>query len=314
MIYLCLAIMRMFPARKIRNSKQARMERGRMNQADQTGKTGKVIQANQEGVSPDEVLKEIKERPTRRWNWARRVLLALLAVVLVALAGMGVWLADYYHADGVYDRVAQQAVSLEVAQNKSEIVVGDRKAQTGIVFYPGAKVDPAAYMPLMLRLAKQGYYCVIVKMPVNLVVLKAGAADSVIARHRSVSRWWIAGHSMGGAMAAQYASKHTDQLQGVILLAAYSTQDISRTKLAVLTIYGSKDGVLNRAHLAKYKKNLPVTSQQAVEIPGGNHARFGDYGLQKGDGTATISRANQQSQTAAAIVGFIREHQVTNGR
>ena len=114
-------------------------------------------------------------------------------------------------------------------------------------------------------------------------------------------------------MAAQYASKHTDQLQGVILLAAYSTQDISRTKLAVLTIYGSKDGVLNRAHLAKYKKNLPVTSQQTVEIPGGNHARFGDYGLQKGDGTATISRANQQSQTAAAIVGFIREYQVTNG-
>lgn len=291
-----------------------------------------------------EGLTESKNRPGRQ-SWLHRLLLAFLAAIFIALVGMGLWLADYYHADGVYDRVARQAVSyelgapgaaqkeipemthkkatrgskrqprvsLEVSRDKSEIVVGDRTSKTGIVFYPGAKVDPAAYMPLMLRLARRGYYCVIVRMPVNLAVLKAGAADSVISRHRSVSRWWIAGHSMGGAMAAQYASRHADQLQGVILLAAYSTQDISRTKLFALTIYGSKDGVLNRSHLARYKKNLPAASQRTVEIPGGNHAQFGDYGSQKGDGTATISRSSQQNRTAAAIVGFIREHQVTSG-
>lgn len=40
-------------------------------------------------------------------------------------------------------------------------------------------------------------------------------------------------------------------------------------------------------------------------IPGGNHAQFGNYGVQKGDGTASISAEEQQVQTALAISNMV---------
>jgi hypothetical protein len=41
-------------------------------------------------------------------------------------------------------------------------------------------------------------------------------------------------------------------------------------------------------------------------IQGGNHAQFGNYGLQPGDGIATISAADQQRQAAALTARLLR--------
>lgn len=118
---------------------------------------------------------------------------------------------------------------------------------TAMVFYPGAKVEASAYAPLMQETAASGIDCFLMKMPANLAIFGINRADVVrsdIAGY-SYDHWYIAGHSLGGTMAANYISKHTDNWDGLILLASYPTDDLSKTKLRVLSAYGSKDDILN---------------------------------------------------------------------
>ena len=114
----------------------------------------------------------------------------------------------------------------------------------------------------------------------------------------------MAGHSLGGSMAASYISKNADTFDGLILLAAYSTADLTDSGLYVSSIYGSEDGVMNREKYGEYMTNLPTGTAETV-IDGGNHAGFGMYGEQKGDGQAKISAAEQIGQTAEIIEHFI---------
>ena len=144
-------------------------------------------------------------------------------------------------------------------------------------------------------------------MPDDFAILNMNAAYRVQKRYPQISNWYIAGHSLGGAMAASYVASHQNDFAGLILLAAYSTSDISESNLKVLSVYGSQDGVLNMANYEKYRSNLPSKGNGFTEliIRGGNHGQFADYGEQKGDGQASISRETQQSLTADAIRDLI---------
>ena len=122
------------------------------------------------------------------------------------------------------------------------------------------KVENTAYAPLLHDLAEDGILCVLVKMPCNLAVLDRNAADSIPERFSEVTDWYIGGHSLGGAMAASYAAKHTDELDGLVLLAAYSTADLTDSGLRVYAAYGSEDGVLNR-------KNTKPTARTSHRTP-----------------------------------------------
>ena len=93
-------------------------------------------------------------------------------------------------------------------------------------------------------------------------------------------------------MAASYAAKHAEEFEGLVLLAAYSTEDLSDSGLKVLSLYGSEDGVLNREKYEEYRSNLPEDTVEYV-IQGGNHAGFGSYGEQEGDGQARVSQGEQ---------------------
>ena len=115
-----------------------------------------------------------------------------------------------------------------------------------------------------------------------------------------IGRWYIGGHSLGGAMAASYATSHAGELDGLVLLAAYSTQNLSNSGLAVLSVYGSEDGVLDMEKYEQYRSNLPADTVEVV-IDGGCHAGFGRYGAQDGDGTPTISSNEQIARTAEEI-------------
>ena len=102
-------------------------------------------------------------------------------------------------------------------------------------------------------------------------------------------------------MAASYLDSHPE-LEGIILLGSYSTADIGDER--ALSIYGSNDSVMNRDKYEQYRSNLPSELTEIV-IEGGNHAYFGMYGEQKGDGKASISATEQISITADAISKFI---------
>jgi len=117
--------------------------------------------------------------------------------------------------------------------------------------------------------------------------------------------WLIGGHSLGGAMAASHLKEKDKDYDALVLLGAYAADDLSGTALRVLSVYGTEDGVMNRE---KYVQSLAYYPAEFTELvlDGGNHANFGDYGAQKGDGEATIARSEQIERTADAIAALIR--------
>jgi pimeloyl-ACP methyl ester carboxylesterase len=176
--------------------------------------------------------------------------------------------------------------------------------ETGLIFYPGGRVDYRSYAPLAREIARQGYTVVIVPMPFNLAVFGAGRAGDVIAAHPEIQHWAIGGHSLGGAMAANYVYGHPDAVSGLALLAAYpaGNNSLADRNLDVLSIYGTQDGAVDQL---KGAQSLLPSETEWVAIEGGNHAGFGWYGPQPGDGTASISREEQQAQTEAAVVELL---------
>ena len=104
--------------------------------------------------------------------------------------------------------------------------------------------------------------------------------------------WYLSGHSLGGAMAASYAADNGENLDGLVLLAAYSTVELPE-HLSVVSIYGSEDKVLNMESFEQGRGYMPEDYTELC-IEGGNHAWFAYYGEQDGDGTASITREEQQ--------------------
>lgn len=153
---------------------------------------------------------------------------------------------------------------------------------------------------------------VIVDVPFNLAVFDIDAPDRVIAREPSITTWVVGGHSLGGAMAAQYAGSHPGAVDGLVLWGSYPAADLADADIAVLSIYGSLDAGLptirNDANLAK----LPATARY-VEISGGNHEQMGSYTGQPNDPPATISRIEQQAQLTTATASFLGALGVATG-
>ena len=232
----------------------------------------------------------------KKWLVAGGVVLLVLAI----LAGVFFcYVSDYYRAEDAALAVLEQDSGITVQDNLT-ILSPAAPTDTAMIFYPGAKVEAEAYLPLLDQIRQTGITCILVHMPFHMAIFDANAAEDVIDQFPAFQHWYIAGHSMGGAMASQFASDHPDQIDGLILMGAYLYGDYPAEK--TLTIYGS----LNQSveDQVDYTENI-------VEIEGGNHAQFGNYGPQKGDPPAAISAEEQQKQTVAAIEAFLAQQ--TNG-
>ena len=131
-------------------------------------------------------------------------------------------------------------------------------------------------------------------------MLDADAAAGIPEHYPEIGNWYIGGHSLGGAMAASFAAEHPETFDGLILLAAYSTEDLTESGLDVWSLYGSEDGVLNFEKYEEYRANLPADTRETV-LEGGSHALFGDYGPQKGDGEAAITAMEQVRMTVELL-------------
>lgn len=204
-------------------------------------------------------------------------------------------MSDYYPADEIALEVLAQDSTITV-QDDLTILSPSYPTDTAIIFYPGAKVEAEAYLPLLEQIRQTGVTCILVHMPFRMAIFDANAAENVMEQFPDIQHWYMAGHSMGGAMASQFAADHPDEVDGLILLGAYIYGDYPEED--TLTIYGS----LNQSvedHI-DYTENI-------VEIQGGNHAQFGNYGPQKGDLPATISAEEQQAQTVEAIQAFLAQ-------
>lgn len=234
----------------------------------------------------------------------KRLGLRLTLIVLAALCiGCAVYLKSGYHADNAASAalVGCDHAGITLIENNMVVFAPDDPT-VGLIFYPGGLVEYTAYAPLMHQLADEGILTVLLHMPLDLAVTNSNRALTVIKNYPEIKHWYLAGHSLGGAMAASCAAAHKDLFDGVILLAAYSTRDLHGEK--VLSVFGSNDGVMNRAKYDRYRKNLPDDVTEKV-LDGGIHAYFGDYGFQKGDGIPTITREEQTVQTTNLILDFI---------
>lgn len=237
----------------------------------------------------------------------KKIALSIIVVLILSLVGGTVYyINDYYRAEDVaVSLISTPNTSVTVTEENGVFTFAPQNATKGVIFYPGGKVEAESYAPLMHSLAEKGVFTVLVTMPGNLAVLDMNAADGICEQYPEIENWYMAGHSLGGSMAASYIAKKPEDFDGIILLASYSTADLSNSGLEVLSIYGSNDGVLNMEKYSEYKPNLPEDFKEVI-IDGGCHAYFGAYGEQDGDGKAQITREEQIEYTVEKITGFMK--------
>ncbi len=232
-----------------------------------------------------------------RWTaWVVTVVVVLAVVFLVYAnivmqgtrsAALQVWRDD---------RLAVRDVGDSIVMTPTGSVDG-----TGIVFIPGAKVDPYAYMATFRQVVASGTTVVITKPTLNLAFFDTRPLSTFEAHAPGVRTWAVGGHSLGGVRACQLA-QYAD---GLLLLGSYCANDIAGSSVQVLSVSGSRDGLSTPEKVAAARHLLPTTAT-VVEIEGANHADFGAYGDQPGDRTATIPRADARAQISAAIEDWVR--------
>ncbi|MBO4218609.1 MAG: hypothetical protein J5887_03835 [Erysipelotrichaceae bacterium] len=233
---------------------------------------------------------------TRKKRLIWKLLPMLIALLL--LGAFFIYTGIYYSADDSASKALVSDDKVSISRISQGLFFDGPGTADALVFYPGGKVEETAYAPLLRQLAEHGVDTFLISMPFRLAVFGKNRADGIISAYQ-YDRWFIGGHSLGGAMAALYAADH-QKLNGLILLAAYPTKPLDKEDLEIV-IYGSLDGVLNTDKVIDGRQYASDHLFEYV-IPGGNHAQFGNYGAQSGDREAVISPQQQQQLTVEYII------------
>ncbi|MEK4743207.1 MULTISPECIES: alpha/beta hydrolase [unclassified Bacillus (in: firmicutes)] len=227
-------------------------------------------------------------------KWIKIVLYSLLGILIMGSITFLTWSQFTY-------KPTKEALSLvDDKKDEENIVFGQKDAKIGIVFYQGAKVEVESYSYLGEALAKDGHFVVMPKLPLNLAILGTNVVDSIIEKYPEVQKWYVAGHSMGGAMISKYAFHHEERVDGIILLGSYPADDFSTKLIPMLSIYGEVDGLATVEKIKNSKKLMSKNTTMHM-IKGGNHANFGMYGEQKGDNSSLITSKAQRDETVKVI-------------
>lgn len=241
--------------------------------------------------------------PRERGGFRRFLRVAVPVLGLVWVGAMW-WLRPFSAVEPALAAMQSDA-TVTVTESATDVVLTPTSGadEVGVLFQPGAKVEARAYAAVLRPLAEAGHRVVIVKQPLSIAFLALGAYDSARSAYPEVQRWVVAGHSLGGTVAAIEAD--SSGADGLLLYASYPASDMSTTlDAAVLSVSASLDGLATPADIDASKANLPPTATFTV-IEGAVHAYFGDYGPQPGDGTPTISHDDARTQISAASVEFV---------
>lgn len=223
----------------------------------------------------------------------------VLIIAVILIVGYCVfYFTEYHHAEKTAIEALEGTDNVTVTEVDSGLFVDGPGNESAVIFYPGAKNEYIAYLPMFVDLAEQGVDSYLVQMPFNFAVLAQNSADSII-DNGNYSHYFLSGHSLGGLSAASYVND-SGKGDGLILLAAYPIVEINKP---VLSIYGTNDGILN---MKAYNESKPLMNNLTeFVIEGGNHEQFAYYGAQEGDYLASITPRDQQGQTESVILEFI---------
>lgn len=236
----------------------------------------------------------------------RRIKRIWVALGLAATVVFTVWCLLAYRANADGRRAS-------LTDDRVVVVHGDGRWEfrpratsmhaTGLLFFSGALVDPRAYARLARNAAEAGYPAAVIELP-RRGALGGAEGSPVLERGRAamaamsaVRCWVIGGHSRGGEVASRHVLAHPERSTALLLVATSHPRDVdlSALQLPVTKLVGGRDGLATPARVARNRHLLPSDTRW-IEIEGGNHSQFGDYGFQPGDGVARVSRQVQQQR------------------
>lgn len=272
------------------------MDYTEINSTERNKDTIITINNDDKNVNVNQKEPEKKRKISKLWI----CVIILIILILGIIAVFAFYFGSYYRATANALKYMESTDEVTVTEQKSAYFFDGPGTEKALVFYQGAKVEEEAYAEILFNLAKNGIDCYLVKMPFNFAIFGKNKASKIIEENKdSYNKWYIAGHSLGGAMAAIYAANHPE-LEGLALLAAYPTEKISEN-MKVVSLLGSNDNVIQQDNYNKNIVNFPSNYTEVI-INGGNHGQFGDYGFQKGDGTPTIALQEQHNIVVESII------------
>lgn len=251
----------------------------------------------------------LRRQGKRLLGWSVVALIVLLTVTLVFLG------TPFEAPAESLDRVeADPGVSV-IETDGRYVLEPAGPSDTGLVFYPGARVAPTAYVESLAPVTRDANVTVFIpQLPLNLAILDYGlartglwpdAATAVMDDHPEIERWYVGGHSLGGAMACRYAHGYTDRIEGLVLYGSYCDRDISDSGLAVLSVAGEGDTVINWDAYERGLDRLPANATVA-ELDGLNHTQFGRYTGQSGDTPTETSYAEAHARLNEVAVSWFQ--------
>lgn len=237
-----------------------------------------------------------------------KISISIVAILAILVGIFFIYTSSYYKSQSyaIESLKSDSNVKVETEQN-GDIFFNHKsnKKKVGFVFYPGAKVENSAYSPMAREIASKGYPVILSKMKFNLAILSPNKAKDILDEYPDINSWIIGGHSLGGVMASDYSLKD-NKIKGLVLLASYpkDNKDFTKSGINVLSLWGSNDKVAD-LNKVKEAKNVMPSDSEFIEIKGGNHGGFGDYGHQKGDGESSITNKQQMMDTSKYIIELL---------
>ncbi len=232
--------------------------------------------------------------------------IVLLAIVVLLGVVVFRYFTDIHKAQGdeISPYFSMKDDDVTINDIDEGVFIDSPATDKAVIFYPGCKVEYKSYIPFCYNLAKEGFDVFIVPVKLNFALFDKQAGQKVMDKY-SYDSWILMGHSMGGIAIASFADEKGDEVDGLVLLGAHGAADLTDTDIVTLVLYGSEDGVVQRKKVEAGRSTLAKPGNyHELEIPGGNHAYWGNYGKQAMDGEATISQAKQFEIGISEIVKY----------
>ncbi|WP_162163863.1 alpha/beta hydrolase [Acholeplasma hippikon] len=225
--------------------------------------------------------------------------ISIASLFLLLIVGLTIYASNAYKPlDEMYEAIEQldtSSITVKETFDSYQLTVNHPKGQ--IVIIPGGLVYTESYLFLAYNLSLKGYNVTVAKALFHLSILTPNYTKKFLSNTLPNI---IIGHSLGGTVAGMIAHDNT-KVDHLILLASYTTTQIKHA--SVLLITAENDLVLNKSAYDNSLSNYETYTE--IKIEGGNHAGFGWYGNQKGDGIGTITTKNQQQQVIDLITEYL---------
>lgn len=242
-------------------------------------------------------------RKSKRRAQIRVVLIAIASVLVAVSAGFLAWASSPMMAEE--DPLARAEAAVTVTESADGVVLSPSNPNgEGLIFFAGARVDPAAYANKLSGVAESGITVVIARPTLNFAIFETRPLSTWEGLAPGVGSWAVGGHSLGGVKACMYAADASNQVAAVVLFGSYCSVDLSQSSIPVLSFIGENDELSTEAKVEAASDLLPVDAE-FVTIPDASHAQFGDYGIQPGDGPQEADGDDVRDAITDGVVGLL---------